>query len=215
MISTSDLSALPDVPALRRLLQSLATLEAILSPEWEYRYHSFDARWAPGEAMGSVRNGSGDHWHALFSAEGAALVGLDHESRTFVPENPRPWVFRDLPAAFHRNVLHEPAFDTRNATFCLWRLAGDPRWSCGAPPGCPDGSAELLAHLDGDPATYAAFAREYHERELAVADLARVYRHEPLDAALLRRLQPDLSLDALRPDLEEIGYPETVPLPPP
>lgn len=43
MISSRDLSGLPDVPALRRLMQSLAMLDAILSPEWEYRYFSFNS----------------------------------------------------------------------------------------------------------------------------------------------------------------------------
>ena len=44
-ISTRDLAGMPDIPALRRLTQSLAVLDAILSPEWENRYYSFDSRW--------------------------------------------------------------------------------------------------------------------------------------------------------------------------
>ncbi len=43
MISTRDLSQLPDVDPLRRLMQSLAMLDAILSPDWELRYYSFNA----------------------------------------------------------------------------------------------------------------------------------------------------------------------------
>jgi hypothetical protein len=44
MPSTRDPSALPEVGSLRRLSQSLAMLDAILCPEWQYRYHSFNAR---------------------------------------------------------------------------------------------------------------------------------------------------------------------------
>ena len=51
-------------------MQSLAMLDAILSPEWEYRHFSFNSRWAPFEQMGSMRNGQGDHYFALFSAVG-------------------------------------------------------------------------------------------------------------------------------------------------
>src|SRR5690349_3975316 len=65
MISTRDLSRLPDVDALRRLLQNMAMLDAILSPEWEYRYYSFNSKWARGEQMGSMRDGCGDDFFAL------------------------------------------------------------------------------------------------------------------------------------------------------
>ena len=65
MISTRDLKGMPDIEKLRRLLQSMAMLEAILLPEWEYRYYSFNARWAEGEQMGSMRDGSGNDFFAL------------------------------------------------------------------------------------------------------------------------------------------------------
>ena len=80
MISTRDLSSLPDVDTLRRLMQSLAMLDAILSREWQYRYFSFNRRWSPSEQMGSMRNGQGDHYFALFNADGCWLKGFDHEA---------------------------------------------------------------------------------------------------------------------------------------
>jgi hypothetical protein len=83
-----DLSKLPDIPSLRRLTRALAMLDAILSPEWEYRHYSFDAHWAEGETMASMRNGSGDEWFALFCPAGAVLKGLAHESAFFQPNFP-------------------------------------------------------------------------------------------------------------------------------
>jgi hypothetical protein len=59
MISTRSLDALPDISTLRRLTRSLAMLDAIMSPEWESRYYSFDSHWGPGELMASMRNGQG------------------------------------------------------------------------------------------------------------------------------------------------------------
>ena len=53
MISTRDPSGLPDIRVLRRLTRSLAVLDAVLFPEWEERYHSFDASWSTGELMAS------------------------------------------------------------------------------------------------------------------------------------------------------------------
>jgi hypothetical protein len=36
-----------------------------------------------------------------------------------------------------------------------------------------------------------------------------VYRHVPLTQALVKRLNPDVDLEALMEDISEIGYPET------
>ena len=33
----------------------MAMLDAILSPEWDCRYYSFNAGWSPDEQMGSMR----------------------------------------------------------------------------------------------------------------------------------------------------------------
>ena len=55
MISTRDLSLLPDVARLRQTLQAMAMLDAVLCPEWQFRYYSFNAAWAAGEQMGSMR----------------------------------------------------------------------------------------------------------------------------------------------------------------
>lgn len=208
VISTRTLDALPDLDGFRRQTQALAMLDAIMSPEWEFRYFSFDSRWAPGAMMASMRNGAGDLWFALISAAGVALHGLAHETSSFRYGSPQPWVFGNLPPVFHADFLHEPAFDTDNSTFCIWRLAGDTSWKCGpVPAGVDDGSEERLSILAPDPRLYLTFAREYHERELAIDDVAAVYRHEPLSAALVRRLNPDADVASVEADRDEIGYP--------
>lgn len=213
MISTRDLTGLPDLRSFRRLTRALALLDAIMSPDWEYRYYSFNAHWAEGEMMASMRNGSGDHWFALLCPAGVALHGLAHEAASFRPGAPWPGVFDSLPSAFHANFLREPAFDTANSTFCIWRLAGADRWSCGSvelPPGDdPDGSTGLLAVLAGDPKQYREFASEYHERTLVLSDVTAIYDHKPLTQAMVRRINPDVDLESLAGDIEEIGYPET------
>jgi hypothetical protein len=70
MISTRDLSQLPDIDPLKRLMQSLAMLDAIISPVWEHRYFSFNAHWSASEQVGSMLDGSGNHYFALFNAAG-------------------------------------------------------------------------------------------------------------------------------------------------
>jgi hypothetical protein len=77
------------------------------------------------------------------------------------------------------------------------------------PPGeDPDGSADLLTILEGLPAQYVAWASDYHGRQMAEADVAAVYRHDPLTTELVSRLNPEVSLAALAEDVAEIGYPE-------
>ena len=211
-VNTRTLGEQPDIPTFRRLTRSLAVLDAILSPEWQDRYYSFDSHWAPGELMASMRNGQGDQWFASINASGIILFGLDHESPMYRPDNPWPGVLDSIPPEF-APFRDEPAFDTRNTTFCIWRRAAAPTWEQGPvrfPPGDdPDGSAELLRHLDGQPETYVTFAAEYYEVAIPVDAVAAVYRHEPLTDALVARLNPTLRVHDLASDVAEIGFPES------
>ena len=204
---------LPDLPALRRLTKSLAMLDAILSPEWQYRYYSFNSRWNAGEQMASMRNGSGDDWFLLFGSWGAALKGFAHEAALARDRGFPKRIQQSLPASF-ASFLHEAAFSMDCATFCLWRGVADLRWSVvspgdGAPSPDRDGSAELLGILDGNPRTYQQWAQDYYEREIAFSAVQAIYEHHPLDEALLVALNPELALADLRADLDEIGYPDT------
>jgi hypothetical protein len=212
MISTRDLSGLSDIASFRRLTRALAMLDAILSQEWEFRYYSFNSRWGDGEMMASMRDGSGDHWFALISSFGVALHGLAHEAPTFVPGVPRREIFEGLPSELRANFVGEPAFDTANSTFCIWRRTTDDYWSSSGPPRLthpdPDGSADLLSILAGDPRQYVDFAAEYFGREIDIADVAAIYQHQPLTEALVRRLNPEARLDDLADDILEIGYPD-------
>jgi hypothetical protein len=209
-MSTRELGAWPDIGSLRRLLQSLAMLDAILEPEWQYRYYSFNSRWAPERAMGSMRDGCGDQWFALFLPAGAGIVGLAHEAPMFRPGDPWPGLFTGLPPEL-AELESEPAFDTRNSTFCAWRLAGESGWRQGpvdyAQGDDPDGSASLLWPLDGEPKSYVEFAASYFEREVPVEVVASVYAHEPLTPSLARALNPEVTLAELDADISEIDYP--------
>ena len=187
-------------------------LDAILSPDWQGRYYSFNACWGDDEAMASMRNGSGDEWFLHFASWGAALKGLAHESplardRT-LPERIR----RTLPPSF-ASFLQEPAFCLDQTSFCLWREPDELAWNVvrtaagELPLPDEDGSAELLTILDGQPPTYQAWAEEYYERAVPLAGVRAVYEHRPLDQALLDLLHSGLTLADLAADAAEIGYP--------
>ena len=113
MVLKITLATLPDIENLRRLTQSLAMLDAIMSPDWEYRYYSFNSKWDEGEMMASMRNGSGDGYFILFNSHGAIMKGFDHESAMspWSAEEEKLWpgIFEDVPDEF-QSFLSEPAF---------------------------------------------------------------------------------------------------------
>lgn len=212
MISTRNLTSLPGIAGLRRLTRSLAMLDAILSPEWESRYYSFDSHWGEGELMASMRNGQGDGWFSLFTDAGVVVIGVDHEAPMFRPDRPWPGVIDALPPELAA-ARNEPAFDARNSTFCIWRRSTGAAWERGpvqfAGGDDPDGSAQLLGILDGWPETYRAFAADYYEVDLPIDAVAAVYQQQPLTPSLIARLNADATIDALAEDVAEIGYPES------
>src|SRR5438309_1238962 len=113
MISTRNVISIPPIEELRALVQSLAMLDAIVMRDWEYRYYSFNCRWAEGEQMASMRNGEGDGWYCGFGVGGAFLKGFDHESEMspWSKESSKVWpgVLDSVPEAF-KAFSTEPAF---------------------------------------------------------------------------------------------------------
>jgi hypothetical protein len=173
-ISTRDLSQLPNIERHEKLAKSIAMLDAILSPNWEYRYFSFNAAWdsSRDERMASMRNGSGDEYFLVFSPQGAILKGFDHEAPmspwACEPVAVWPGVLDCVPAVF-ASFTAEAAFSMGNCTFCIWREPSDAKWQHGpvafpaGGAGDPDGSEGLLWMFDGKPETYVDFAAEYFE----------------------------------------------------
>ncbi len=209
-ISTLDLSKLPPADQLKRVLKSMATLDAILCPDWEDRYYSFDARWDKGEEMGSMRNGQGDDFFALFNVHGCFLKGFVHDSPLADCSLDPAEHYRGVPATFESCVT-EPSFKSDQVTFCLWRGVEDPCWShndLNLPPGDdPDGSAYLLSPLDGQAETYWQWAESYYEQDLPLHAVRAIYQQQPMTSELAAELNPEVRLRQVKDDLREIGYP--------
>lgn len=177
-------------------------LDAILSPEWGDRYYSFNSRWAEGEEMASMRDGSGNDWFIVFSADGVYGRGFDHESSA------APGVFDSVPAVFGRFVA-EPAFADHDgsplATVCFWREPGDAGWSVS------DAGSDVHDLFDvlvaGRPEDYVEWAAEYYGTEVSVEAVRHVYALRPLTPTLVAELNPELGLLSVEEDVVEIGYP--------
>lgn len=214
MVQKQTLASFPNVESLKRLSQSLAMLDAIMSPDWESRYYSFNSKWSHGEMMASMRDGSGDEYFILFNLHGAIIKGFAHESpmSPFASDPPKVWhgVLENVPSEFE-GFLSEPAFSIEETTFCIWRRFSDSSWQIGDidyPEGDdPEGSEDLLSILDGNPKTYQNFAAEYFEEDIPLAAVKHIYAHKPLTANIISKLNAEVSKDELQDDIEEIGYP--------
>lgn len=199
------IESLPPIAQLRRVTQSLAMLDAILCPEWEYRYYSFDSQWGQGEEMASMRDGSGNDWFLLLDSAGAALKGFAHEFADD-PELPQK-IQVQVPADF-ASFLGEPAFSMQYATFCYWRKASDLFWNKVDSTLTEDGSDDMLALLVSGPTAYRMWAEDYYEVPVSLEAVVALFSHQPLDAPLIFELNPDAVLISVHAEAKQIGYPK-------
>ncbi|MFF8874776.1 hypothetical protein [Streptomyces massasporeus] len=210
---------LPEIPVLREHCRSMAVLEAVLSPEWESRRHSFDDDWSETESMASMRNGSGDEYSIVFSAAGVYVRGFDHESpmSPYAEDGPWPGVIDEVPEVF-RPYVEEPAFLDEDAmpiiTACMWRETADDRWKAGtidfpdAATEDPDGAGYLFQLLvDRSPEAFQRWAEDYYEVPVDLEAVRHVFSSRPLTEEVVRALNSAIVLADLSEDISEIGYP--------
>lgn len=200
MTDSHFISRLPDVEESRCIFQAAAMLEAILMPEWEYRYYSYNAHWDKNEQMASMRDGEGEHYFALFQPEGLIIKGYDRQfGRMYGPQD----VLQGVPDDFE-GFLQEPAFMMDTTTFCIWKQGGQ-AWSVGKE--LEVEAYQLLELLIGKADYYYTWAQEYYEISLDRSLVQRIFDMEPLDEKMLKGLNEELDLADLAEDIQEIGYP--------
>ena len=206
-----DPSALPDLPATQRRARALAMVEAIVCPDWQDRFYSYNSRWGPNVEMASMRNGSGDDWFLLFGPFGAGIKGLAHESEVAGDAVLLQTARASIPVAF-QSFLNEPAFSWNCMSFCYWRRPDDDGWIRVVHPDASraameDGSSEFLALLHTPATAYVEFAEWYYEVSLPVSSVEAIFGHAPLTSVLVQSINPELSLAEVVADAQEIGYP--------
>jgi hypothetical protein len=206
-----DPSSFPDPRTLGNRAMALAMLDALICPEFQYRYFTFDAAWGDDEQMGAMRNGDGDHWFLHLSDSGAALKGyvqeLEHsDTRALARE-----VQRRVPADFNA-FLHEPSFAMDAVSYFYWRRSGDHAWTKVAHPEpgltkCADGSVDYLSILLAPADCYYDYATDYFECEPPIASIDHIYSMAPLTPAIVKSLNPQLSMAEAQAAAAAIGYP--------
>ena len=143
--STENLNLIPKPEDLQKLCKSISALEAIISPEWEYRYYSYQKDWSESEEFCEMRNGQGDQMLIVFSKDGNCINGFAQESemngwknipiedkksfmdklfgskketKTVLTQEIQSGVVTELPQVFNEFVFGEPV-KSIGTTFCI------------------------------------------------------------------------------------------------
>jgi hypothetical protein len=206
-----DPQLLPHTRQLGQRAMALALLDAIICPEAEYRYFSYDPQFAAGQHVAAMKNGEGDHWYLHLSAAGAIVKGhvqdlprgesraMALQAQAVVPED-------------FSSLLHEPAFMMDSVSFCYWRAAAADGWTVLTHPDPRlqhryDGSEDYLSILLAPASCYYEYAADYFECEPPLASIEHIYAHAPLTAAVVKSLNPQMSLGDALEAASMIGYP--------
>lgn len=200
-LSSENLNLLPNPNELQKICKSIAALEAIICPEWEYRYYSYQKDWSETEQFFEMRNGQGDQMQIIFSKNGTCINGFAHDSKmngwknmpieekksfveklfgsknevkTELTQIIPKGVLDNLPKVFNEFMFGEPV-KSIGTTFCIWQTTLDNNWQTGKvvlpKDDYKDGSNDLLKLLDGKPLTYKNWAEEYYEENFEENEL--------------------------------------------
>jgi hypothetical protein len=181
---------LPPPAELARRARLIAFLDTLLEPDFALRYFNWDPAWGADERLFSMRSGEGDHAFAWFGTAGCLVRGK-HRRKKAVPDGK---LFAGLPCSLE-TVRDEAAFQLGGDSFAMWCPKGRKEWQWAVAPGA-GGANEPLRVLDGDPKSFAKYARAYHEIEISRAALASFYDSGTVTAPWLAELSD--AIDAAR-----------------
>lgn len=231
--SSKSLDAILEPKEFYQLCKSISAIEAIVCPDWQYRYISFDKNWANSEEVCMYRNGQGDEMFILFSGNGVCINGFDHTSKLNgwkserskslwkklfgiknkvqdIPED----IFDGLPECFKHFTLEEPVKSV-GTTFCIWYTEKLNKWTIGnlneKTKSMDDGSYNMLKLFDGNPKTYFNWAIDYYEDEFSATDealqaITDIYNGEPITREMVLSLnKSDDVFDGLVANLNDTG----------
>ncbi len=192
----------PEHAVVKRISQSLAMLEAIIMPEWEYRYYSYNSKWAHHLEMASMRDGAGSYYFILFSGEEIVIKGFNES--TGINNGVAEYLknLSQLDNALVKYYIQEPAFINDQISFFGFWDSTQRKWN-----GIIDQN-ETMFEIFTDPVScYYDFCLEYYENSYDKKIIQEIIDFKPLNQRMIKQLNPKLSINLLQEDLDEIGYP--------
>jgi hypothetical protein len=184
------------IAELRRKLKTLAMLDAIMEPEWQYRYFSYNSKWSETAEMGSLRDGSGGEWFLWTSDQLAGYKCLSPDDGLMKELENEKAKIPDIYGAF----VTESAFGMDHAT-CIWYL-DELKWvKLGLP-------VKWLIDLETvskwHAKDYHAWAIDYYERDIDLSVIEKLFAGKFSDELALG-LNPEINMSELKEELKEIG----------
>ena len=91
MISTKDLSGLPNAERLKNFCKGLAALDIIMvEEEWSFiRHYTYNPAWRKGKEAFFATDGSDQSMIVMFAPEGCVINGVDSELYDWEKKLPR------------------------------------------------------------------------------------------------------------------------------
>ena len=183
---------------IKKRLKSLAMLDAMLCPEWEYRYFSFNNSWDKDESMASMRDGEGNEYFILFKNEN--IIGKIFEKKHSLSDLQREEIFKKIPKTL-KSFFGEVAFSLEDTTFLFWKEQEAEKWS----------SFPLKKEIPYlgflyTSELYINWAKEYYEVNFDEKTIQEIFNYSPLTEERVQKLNKTLCLDDLKEDIKEIAY---------
>ena len=184
---------------LKNTLKSIALLDAIICPEWEYRYFSYDSKWSDDEEMASMRDGQGNTWFLVFKNDSLFYKciskedGILDEYEEIKKQIPRKYDFFINESAFHIDIASS-----------IW-IFDQGEWM--------NYGKEVISHIidlgairNWDSSKYKEWADSYYEKNFNLESIDYIFANH-LNDEIIKDLNSDLSsIKDIESDLKEINY---------
>lgn len=208
MISTKDLSELPDAKRLKTFCKGLAALDIIMLEEKKsyIRHYSYNPAWQKDMEAFFATDGAEQHMIVMFAPEGCVINGVDFELYDWDEDLPRiEDLTEGMPAALQKLMLSREVQEMKS-TFCLWTENGI-TWHCN-PMDSEDASEDLLPDIDGNPQSYVDFGKWFYETELPLEVVRQITDGVLINKAMITALNPKRNdWEEIKMELDKINYP--------
>ena len=212
MISTKDLSGLPNAERLKNFCKGLAALDIIMvEEEWSFiRHYTYNPAWRKGKEAFFATDGSDQSMIVMFAPEGCVINGVDSELYDWEEKLPRIEDLTDgMPPALQK-LMGSREVKKMKSTFCVWTEDGS-TWHCN--PMDEDASKDLLSTIDGNPQSYVDYGKWFYPADLPLETVRQLADGVPVTKELITALNPKRSeWEEIKAGLDKIGYPGAIPM---
>ncbi len=210
MLSTKDLSTLPDTGRLKNFCKGLAALDIImLEEEWSFiRHYTYNSTWRKGKEAFFATDGSDQSMIVMFAPEGCVINGVDSELYDWEEKLPNIEDLTEGMPPTLQKLMNSREVKKMKSTFCVWTEDGT-TWNCN-PINGKDASEDLLSMIDGNPQIYVEYGK-WHSADLPLEVVGQLCEGVPLTKEMILALNPKRSeWDEIKAGLDRIGYPNNL-----